>query len=62
MSYIFLFCRLNAKPIADLLVSTKANVLFELGREVNTFCENFHQLFLSTLPKIKELLKRLGKS
>jgi hypothetical protein len=46
------FCRVLANFIADLLVSTRANVLFKLAANINTFFTNFHQLFFATLPII----------
>lgn len=48
------FCRVLTNFIADLLVSTRANVLFKLAANIKTFFTYFHQLFFSTLPiKIK---------
>ncbi len=47
------FCRVLHNFIADLLVSTRANVLFKLAANINTFFTNFHQLFFATLPKQK---------
>ena len=45
------FCRVLANFIADLLVSTRANFLFKLAANSNTFFADFHQLFFATLPK-----------
>lgn len=50
------FCRVLANFIADLMVSTRANFLFKLAANNNTFFTDFHQLFFATLPLFEDYL------